>query len=130
MMVLFAEGTPAQAAQQLMTPGVTMVWVLIGILISLVLPLAVRVLKKASTALEGVDSQPPTVRKRMTQAWNQYAGTGIKYAVVLAAAVLVAVVLVFLLGLEFYTKRDAALAGFAWESLINKLFGRQKPAEE
>jgi len=107
-----------------------MVWVLIGILISLVLLLAARVLKKASTALEEFDSKPPTFRGRLAQAWNLYAGTGVKYAVVLAAAVLVAVVLVFLLGLEFYTKRDAALAGFAWESLINKLFGRQKPPEE
>jgi hypothetical protein len=32
--------------------------------------------------------------------------------------------IVFLLGLKFYTSRDAALAGFAWESLINKLFGK------
>jgi hypothetical protein len=26
--------------------------------------------------------------------------------------------------LEFYTVRDAALAGFAWESLVNKLLAR------
>jgi hypothetical protein len=39
----------------------------------------------------------------------------------------VAIVIVFLLGMNFSTPRDAVLAGFAWESLLNKL---SKPADK
>lgn len=93
-------------------------WVLFGIILSFVLPLAVKTLQRAK--LEGNS----TFWDRITEAWQKYGGN--KYLVLFLSAILVAVVLVFLLGLEFYTPRDAALAGFAWESLINKLFGKSE----
>jgi hypothetical protein len=83
----------------------------------LLLPLAVRTLRAAK--LEGIDK--PTIGQRVTAAWNTYGGN--RYLGIAIAATFVAIVLVFLLGLEFFTARDAALAGFAWESFINKLVG-------
>ena len=105
----------------------TMVWVLVGIIISLVLPVAVKTLRNAQPGLEDNDDKP-TLWERIVAAWNEYGGN--KYLAIFVAAVVVAVVLVFLLGLEFYEARDAALAGFAWESLVNKLFATQKPKED
>lgn len=84
----------------------------------MVLPVAVRTLRSAK--LEGTEEKP-SFWQRVATAWKKYGGN--RYLAIAAAAMLVAVVLVFLLGLEFFTARDAALAGFAWESLINKLFG-------
>ena len=105
----------------------TILWVFAGIIISLILPVAVRILTNAKTHLEkGVPK--PTLGARITKAWKDYGGN--KYLLIAIAAIIVAVVLVFLLGLEFYTIRDAALAGFAWESLVNKLMGRASPAAE
>jgi predicted membrane-bound spermidine synthase len=94
------------------------IWVLLGIIVSLVLPLAVRTLQRARL------EEASPLWGRIAEAWKKYGGN--KYLGVLLSATLVAVVLVFLLGLEFYTTRDAALAGFAWESLINKLFGKSQ----
>ncbi len=104
----------------------TIVWVLAGILISLVLPVAVKTLQNARSRLEAV--RKPTLWERIVAAWKQYGGN--KYLMIFLAAVVVAVVLVFLLGLQFYTSRDAALAGFAWESLVNKLFVKQQPPDD
>lgn len=98
------------------------IWVLIGIIISLVLPLAVRTLQKAR-GLEGTDGEKPTLGQRLSRAWVQYGGN--KYLAILVAACVVAVVIVFLLGLQFFTMRDAAIAGFAWESFVKKLFAQQ-----
>jgi hypothetical protein len=98
-------------------------WVLGGILSSLLLPIAVRTLRKYSK-LE--DKAPkPGFTERLRNAWHQYGGN--RYLAVLAAASFVAGVVVFLLGLKFFTARDAALAGFAWESLVNKLLTQQQP---
>jgi hypothetical protein len=110
-----------------LAPIETTVWVLLGIIISLVLPLAVRTLQRArlESRMEGIENKEPSWWERFAAVWNRYGGS--KYLTIFLAATLVAVVLVFLLGLKFYTPRDAALAGFAWESLINKLF---KGAEE
>lgn len=90
-------------------------WVLCGILLSLVLPIAVKTLQRAK--LESLEK--PSIWDRIIVAWNKYGGN--KYAGILLAASLVAIVIVFLLGLKFYTVRDAVLAGFAWESFLNKL---------
>lgn len=98
------------------------IYVVIGIIISLVLPLAVSALKKAS-GLETLDGVQPTFWERVVAIWKKYHGS--KYAGILLAAVVVALVIVFLLGLKFYTVRDAALAGFAWESLIKTLFSKR-----
>jgi hypothetical protein len=100
----------------------TTLWLLVGILVSLILPVAVKILRAASS----LDKRnPPTFWQRIKAAWAQYGGN--KYLTIFLAAVVVAVALVFLLGLQFFTARDAALAGFAWESLINKLFATQNP---
>jgi hypothetical protein len=107
-----------------LTPLETMLWVLVGIIISLVLPVAVRVLRSAQ--LE--EARKPTFLERIVAAWKQYGGN--KYLAIFLAAIVVAAVLVFLLGMEFYTARDAALAGFAWESFLNILFGKQQPSNE
>ncbi|MBM3190217.1 MAG: hypothetical protein FJZ90_16045 [Chloroflexi bacterium] len=105
------------------TPGVlspfsATLWVLLGIFISLLLPVAVKTLQSArpspGSATRG------NLWALVVAAWQQYGGP--KYLGIFLAAVLVAIVLVFLLGLQFSSAREAALAGFAWESLINKLF--------
>lgn len=104
---------------QQLSPLMAIVWVFLGIIISLVLPIAVRTLRGAK--LESLLKL--TLTQRIAEAWNRYGGN--RYLGIALAATVVAVVLVFLLGLEFSTTRDAALAGFAWESLVNKLFSRQ-----
>jgi hypothetical protein len=98
-------------------PITSVVWVLIGIIISLALPVALRTLR--AHKLEELQGTKPTLIQRIAAAWTRYGGN--KYLAIMLAATLVAIVLVFLLGLKFYTTRDAALAGFAWESLVNKL---------
>lgn len=100
-------------------------WVLIGIIISLVLPVAVRTLQRAR-GLEEIAGPKPTFGQRVAAAWVQYGGN--KYLAILVAAFVVAGVIVFLLGLQFFTVRDAAIAGFAWESFVKKLFAQQNPA--
>jgi hypothetical protein len=109
-----------------LSPFATTLWVLAGILISLVLPVAVKTLQSAQGRLE--DAEKPTLWEKIVAAWKQYGGN--KYLMVFLAAVVVAVVMVFLLGLKFYTPRDAGLAGFAWESLVNKLFAKQQPPDD
>ena len=106
-----------------LTPIWAVIWVLLGIFISLVLPLAVNTLKGAS-GLEGIDEPKPSLGQKLSAAWTQYGGN--KYLGILLAAVVVAVVIVFLLGLQFFTPRDAAIAGFAWESFVKKLFAKQQ----
>jgi len=102
----------------ILSPIMATIWVLVGILISLVLPVAVNVLRGAKTELESGTKQP-TVWERIVSAWKQYNGN--KYLKIFLAAVVVAIALVLLLDLTFYTVRDAVLAGFAWESLIRKI---------
>ena len=45
---------------------------------------------------------------------------------ILLAGTLIAVVIVFVLGMAFFTARDAILAGFAWESLLNKTLSQRR----
>jgi hypothetical protein len=103
-----------------LSPVMAAVWVLVGII-----PLAVNTLKKAS-GLEGIEGKP-SLGQRIKAAWDQYGGN--KYLGILLAAILIAVVIVFLLGLQFFTPRDAAIAGFAWESFVKKLFAQQSRIE-
>lgn len=94
--------------------------VLAGIILSVLLPLAVKVLRKAS----GFEAAPrPSFFERIKAAWIRYGGN--KYLLILLAGILVAVVIVFVLGMTFSTARDAILAGFAWESLLNKTLARR-----
>ena len=79
-----------------------------------------KALRKAK--LEGIEK--PSFGQRVAAAWKKCGGN--KYLGIVLAAVFVAIVLVFLLGLKFFLARDAALAGFARESLINKLLGSSR----
>jgi hypothetical protein len=112
------------ASEALLSFGSAVGWMVVGILISLVLPVAVKALQNKGR-LEAA-GQSPTLGARVAAAWVQYGGN--RYLIVLVAAVVVAAVLVFVLNLQFHTPRDAALAGFGWESLVNKLFGSSPKA--
>jgi type II secretory pathway component PulF len=103
-----------------LTSVITVVWVLVGILLSLILPVAVKTLQKAK--LED-NEPPPTFGQKIMIAWQKYGGN--QYLFLFLAALLVAIVIVVLLDLKFYAARDAILAGFAWESFVNKLFAQQ-----
>ena len=107
--------------QVAISPTLSTLYVVLGIIISLILPLAVSALKKAS-GLEDLE-QRTTFWQRVAILWEKYHGN--KYLGILLAAVVVALVIVFLLGLKFYTIRDAALAGFAWESFVKTLFSKR-----
>lgn len=106
---------------ELLSSTVAIMGVLMGILISLVLPITINTLRSATITLES--NKQPTVWEQVITAWKQYNGT--KYFKILLAATFMAIVLVCLLDLKFYGLREAILAGFAWESLVNKLFGQQ-----
>lgn len=112
-----------QSVSIAMSFGETLLWFFIGILISVAFPIAVKTLRKKAGLEARPKEPPPTLTQRILNAWHQYGGN--KYLALLIAAVVVAVVLVFLLGLQFYTPRDAALAGIGWESLVNKLYSGQ-----
>lgn len=101
-----------------LTSTMTVILVMVGIIFSVALPVAVRTL--GASRLEGLDRKP-TLPERLTGAWKKYGGN--RYLGIAIAATFVALVLVFALGLEFQKPRDAVLAGFAWESLVNKLLG-------
>ncbi len=111
---------PAPQLADTLSTVMSIFWVFIGILISLILPIAVKVLKPQRSTSERDDRS--TLWQKIAGAWEQYSGS--KYLMKFLAAVFVAIVLVLLLGLEFSTVRDAVLAGFAWESLLNKLMGQ------
>jgi hypothetical protein len=98
------------------------VLVFLGIILSVLLPLAVKALRKA-TGFEAVPR--PSFSERLKAAWIRYGGN--KYLVILLAGTLVATVIVFVLGMAFFTARDAILAGFAWESLLNKTLAKNNP---
>ncbi len=95
-------------------------WVVVGILLSLVLPLAVKALRTQG-AFTLAPNAPWWSRwwSRLLDLWKQWGMS--RYVTILAAATIVALVIVFLLGLTFGSQREATLAGFAWESLISKL---------
>lgn len=111
---------PAQPTADTLGTVMSIFWVFIGIVISLILPIAVKILKP-DRSINEIDTPSPLWQK-IAGAWKQYSGS--KYLMKFLAAVFVAIVLVLLLGLEFFTVRDAVLAGFAWESLLNKLMGQ------
>jgi hypothetical protein len=94
-------------------------FVLLGIILSVLLPLAVKALRRAT----GLEAGPrPSFFERLKAAWTRYGGN--KYLIILLAGALVAIVIVFVLGMAFFTARDAILAGFAWESLLNKTLAK------
>jgi len=92
-------------------------YVTFGILFSLLLPVCVSILKGAK--LEDAREPSLSVWSRLADAWRRYGGN--RYLLMLAAATVVAIALVIFLDMHFNAARDAAVAGFAWESLLNKL---------
>jgi hypothetical protein len=103
----------------------TILWVFMGILMSLILPIAVNTLRRATTRLE---STPPAFGERVIHAWKAYNGP--KYLAIFLACVVLSIALVLFFGDYLREPRDALLAGFAWESLINKLVGHQQGIED
>ncbi|MDP9172113.1 MAG: hypothetical protein M3N54_15955 [Acidobacteriota bacterium] len=101
-----------------LSPVAAVLWVVAGILLSLILPVAVKTLKGAK-GTEGLGAAPPTVGQKLAAAWTKYGGN--RYLTILFASVAVALVLVFLVGGEFKSAKEAILFGFAWEGLLNKL---------
>jgi len=106
-------------AQNLSLPPVAAVlWVVGGILLSLILPVAVKT-RRGAKGTEKTGDTRPTLGQRFAAAWRKYGGN--KYVVILFASLAVALVLVFLVGGEFKSPKEAVLFGFAWEGLLNKL---------
>jgi hypothetical protein len=105
----------------------TVLWFLVGMLISMVFPVVVKTLKslrkKVHLEAKEVES-PPTLTQRILIAWQQYGGNA--YLGIMVFSILIAATLVFLLRLQFYDPVGAALAGIGWESLTNKLFSGQQ----
>jgi hypothetical protein len=101
---------------------VSIFWVLVGIFVSIFLPVAVRTLLNLRKRLGVTAAAKPGFGQRFKLAIVKYMGWGWQALGYLAAAVFVAAVIVSLFGLKFYTERDAILAGFAWESFVNKLY--------
>ena len=105
----------------------TVLWFLVGMLISMVFPVFIKTLKslreKAHLEAKGAES-PPTLTQRILTAWKQYGGNA--YLGILVISLLIAMILVFLLRLQFYDPVSAALAGIGWESLTNKLISGQQ----
>ena len=108
----------------ILSPVITVIWVSIGILISLFLPISIKLLKDEAKNFSLETNHKKNIKDKILIVWNFIGGS--KYLKILLSTIIIATVVVFLLGLKFYTERDAALAGFAWESLVNKLFGYQK----
>lgn len=111
--------------EKALAPLEAILYVVGGIILSFVLPFAVKTLQRSK--LENLERKL-TLWERITNVWQKYEGR--KYLGILVSAILVASALIFLLGLKFSTPRDAVLAGFAWESLINKLSGKSQSVEE
>lgn len=109
--------------QYILSFNQSVMWMVVGILISIVLPIAIKLLQNKGSLEKR--SAPPTLTSRIARAWTELGGT--RYTLVVLAAVFVAYVLTFLMNLQFPTPREAALAGFGWESLVNKLFGKPGP---
>ena len=91
----------------------TLFWVTFGILASLILPVVTKVIQNAKFEAQS------SLWERIVKAWKDYSGK--RYLTILIAAIVLAILLVFLLDLEFFKIRDAALSGIAWESLVNKV---------
>ena len=108
-----------------MSTAAAILWVLIGVLVSLILPVAVNTLRRVTTRLEATQ---PTFGQQVMRAWKQYNGP--KYLTIFLASVVLSVVLVLFFGDYLREPRDALLTGFAWESLINKLVGHQQRIDD
>ena len=102
----------------------TAIWFFVGIIISIMLPIIVKTLRaradlKELQKLQGARAKPlPRLSKLVAMAWKNYNVN--KYLLLLVGALVLAIILVFVLNLQFYTPRDAAIAGFGWESLVSK----------
>jgi hypothetical protein len=98
----------------------SILWVVVGIIASLVVPIAVKTLKGPNSGLETTEKK--SWWHHLCMAIMDYAGRGLSLVGYLIAAIVIGLVIVFMLDMKFSAMRDALLAGFAWESLVNKLF--------
>jgi hypothetical protein len=98
---------------ELLSTGASLGWITVGIVLSLVLPLAVKTLAGARPKLEGLERQ-----SALSRFWTWIDGT--KYVKILLSALVVAVVLKFLIGGDLRTPKEAIIFGFAWEGLVSK----------
>jgi hypothetical protein len=96
--------------------------VIVGIFFSIILPIAVRTIKKLGGGLELNDAPKPTWPQRLKTSVILYLGKGYTAAGYVLAAFVIACAIVYFLDMHFYKPRDALMAGFAWESFLNKLF--------
>jgi hypothetical protein len=94
-------------------------WFFLGMLISFFLPLVIETITKAYNSIRGTKAaaNEPSWWERIN---------GPRYLKVMLGAFFVAMVLVFFLGLEPATTREASIAGLGWESLVGKLLGQNK----
>src|SRR2546425_5711036 len=100
---------PHQSVPVAMSFTETVFWFLIGMLISMILPVAVKTLKslRKKAGLEAKEAEsPPTLTQRILTAWQQSGGN--IYLGILVISLLIAVALVFILRLQFYDPVDAA----------------------
>jgi hypothetical protein len=107
-------------------------WIVVGIIASFLVPVAISILLEAkrryapSSPFEAKESKDkgPSLLKA---AWNRY-GRHIVFALgVVVAAGMLAAALVFIVGMKFDHWRQALVAGFAWQSLLEKLTGQMSP---
>lgn len=93
-------------------------WFFLGMLISFFLPLVIESITKAYKSITGAKlTKQPSWWERVN---------GPRYLRVIFGAFIVAMVLVFLLGIEPATTREASIAGLGWESLVGKLLAQNK----
>jgi len=95
--------------------ALTIFWFFVGIIFSIIIPVVV-IMVRGPRPEEEV-----SFSRRVIDALKKYWGN--KYLQKIIGAMIIACFLVFILDLEFFKARDAAIAGIGWESLLNKVFG-------
>ena len=114
---------PHQTAPTPLSFVESVLWFLVGMIFSVIVPVAIKTVQKKA-GLESIGEPHPTLSQRIAIAWKRYGGT--RYLIFLIAASIVALFLVLILQLQFYTLRDAIVAGVGWESFVNKLTTSQQ----
>ena len=108
---------PHQSAPTPLSFVEAVLWFLVGMIFSIIVPVAIKTVQKKA-GLESIGEPHPTLGQRIAIAWKRYGGN--RYLMFLIAASIVALFLVLILQLQFYTLRDAIVAGVGWESFVNK----------
>ncbi len=109
---------PHQSAPTPLSFVEAVLWFLVGMIFSVIIPVAIKTVQKKA-GLESIGEPRPTLGQRIATAWKRYGGN--RYLIFLIAASIVALFFVLILQFQFYTLRDAIVAGVGWESFINKV---------